>query len=75
MSMVIKKNVRVSLPPDDFYQPMTSRIQRLTDPEVKPAMDAMKARIKADPAYGQELLRKAGIVDEYGKLTKAFGGN
>ncbi|MBQ0961061.1 hypothetical protein KAK06_19050 [Ideonella sp. 4Y11] len=47
---------------------------RLGDPEVRPTMDAIRERIQSDPAFGRELLRKAGIVDGNGKLTKNFGG-
>jgi hypothetical protein len=47
---------------------------RLGDPEVRSTMDAIRERIQNDPAYGRELLRKAGIVDVSGKLTKNFGG-
>jgi hypothetical protein len=47
---------------------------RLSDPEMKPAMDALRERLQNDPAFAQELLQKAGIVDATGKLTKNFGG-
>ena len=47
---------------------------RLGDPEVRPTLDAIRERIQNDPAFGRELLRKAGIVDAAGKLTKNFGG-
>ena len=47
---------------------------RLSDPEMKPTMDALRQRIKADPAFGRDLMRQAGIITAKGKLTKAFGG-
>jgi hypothetical protein len=47
---------------------------RLGDPEMKPTMDALRQRIKDDPAFGRQLLRQAGIVDAKGKLAKSFGG-
>jgi hypothetical protein len=47
---------------------------RLSDPEMRPTMDALRERVKSDPAFARELLQKAGIVDAAGKLTKNFGG-
>jgi hypothetical protein len=47
---------------------------RLSDPEMSQNMDALRERLKSDPAFAQDLLRKAGIVDAQGKLTKNFGG-
>lgn len=47
---------------------------RLSDPEMKPTLDAFRARIRKDPAYGRHLLQESGIVDAKGKLTKPFGG-
>lgn len=41
---------------------------------MKPTMDALRKRIKADPEFGRELMRQAGIITAKGKLTKAFGG-
>jgi hypothetical protein len=47
---------------------------RLSDPEMKASMDAIRNRIKTDPLFGRQLLRQSGIVDAKGKLTKSFGG-
>lgn len=47
---------------------------RLSDPEMKPTMDAMRQRIQDDPAFGRQLLRQAGILNSKGKLAKSFGG-
>ena len=47
---------------------------RLSDPEAQASMAAIRQRIKEDPAFGRELLRKAGIINAKGKVTKAFGG-
>lgn len=47
---------------------------RLSDPEVRATMEALRQLIKTDPAFGRDLMRKAGIVDDTGKLTKNFGG-
>ena len=47
---------------------------RLSDPEMKSTMDALRKRIKADPEFGRTLMRQAGIITAKGKLTKAFGG-
>lgn len=55
-------------------RPVDTRMVRLSDPEMKPAMDRLKARIASDPAFAQSLLHSAGIVTAKGKLTKRFGG-
>ena len=47
---------------------------RLGDPEMRPTMEALRQRVRSDPAFARELLRKAGIVDAAGKLNKNFGG-
>lgn len=47
---------------------------RLSDPEMKPTLDAFRARIRKDPDFGRHLLQESGIVDAKGKLTKPFGG-
>ena len=53
---------------------MAGRMVHLSDPEMKPAMDAIKLRIQNDPAYALSLLQSAGIATPGGKLTKRFGG-
>jgi len=47
---------------------------RLSDPAMKPTMDAIRQKIKNDPTFGHRLLRQAGIIGSNGKLTKSFGG-
>lgn len=47
---------------------------RLSDPEMSPAMAALKARIARDPAFAKRLLEQTGIIDSRGKLAKNYGG-
>jgi hypothetical protein len=47
---------------------------RLSDPEMRPAMDRLKERIASDPEFANSLLQSAGIVTPKGKLTKRFRG-
>lgn len=54
--------------------PLGNRIVRLTDPEMKPAMDEMRHRIRTDPEYAKSLLRSAGLLTAKGKVPKAYGG-
>ena len=35
-------------------------------------LDAQLERIKKDPAYGREIARRAGILDEKGQLTDFY---
>lgn len=47
---------------------------RLSDPEMKPQMSALKAAIKANPKIGHDLMVRAGIWTKSGNLTKKFAG-
>jgi hypothetical protein len=47
---------------------------RLSDPEMRPTLEALRERVQTDPAFAKKLLQGAGIVDATGKLTKNFGG-
>lgn len=47
---------------------------RLSDPEMKPTMDALKQRIKDEPGFGASLLRTAGIINPDGTLSEKYGG-
>ena len=69
-----KKRGVLSTPPGLFNEPLAGRQVRLSDPEMKPYMDELKARIQADPAFARKMLRDAGIMNNKGKLAKAFGG-
>lgn len=44
----------------------TGETVRLSDPEMKPWMDAQIRRIKEEPGYGTKLLQIIGLVDDYG---------
>jgi hypothetical protein len=57
-----------------FYAEVPQRIVRLSDPEMKPRMDALMKRIEKDPDVGLELMRRAGILTPKGNLTKRYGG-
>ena len=47
---------------------------RLSDPEMKPQMDALKADIRRDPEIGRQLMIDAGIWTPSGNLSRRFGG-
>ncbi len=57
-----------------FNEPLAGRPMRLSDPEFAPQLEALKQRLRDDPQFGKGLLRKAGIINRNGKLTKAYGG-
>ena len=69
-----RKPVAAQLPAYDVQAPLCARVVRLSDPEMEPQMDALKKRIANEPAFGRQLLLKAGIITPKGKLTKRFGG-
>lgn len=47
---------------------------KLSDPEMKPEMDALLKQIKEDPAVGKKLMVDAGIWNEDGSLTDKYKG-
>lgn len=57
-----------------MYVDDPTSIVRLSDPEMKPRMDALMERIRTEPGFGRSILRKAGIINRNGKLTKLYGG-
>lgn len=64
----------LSTPAGLFHEPLAGRQVRLSDPEMKPYMDALNAKLKADPEFARQMLRDAGIMNRRGKLAKSFGG-
>jgi hypothetical protein len=69
-----KRRGVLSTPPGLFNEPLAGRQVRLSDPEFAPQLEALKQRLRDDPDFGKSLLRKAGIINNKGKLTKAYGG-
>ena len=49
-------------------------IQRLTDPEFKPQLEAFRLRLKNEPGFARKMLQDAGILDKEGNLAKSYGG-
>jgi hypothetical protein len=47
---------------------------RLSDDAFAPDLAALQKRLRDDPAFGQQLLRQAGIVNTKGRLSRNFGG-
>lgn len=47
---------------------------RLSDAAGRQEVAALKREISRDPQKGAELLRRAGIITNSGKLSKNFGG-
>lgn len=53
---------------------VAGRVVLLSDPEMRPAVDRLKAKIASDPQFALSLLQSAGIVTAKGKLSRRFGG-
>lgn len=66
--------VRKSVAGSGMFYEEPEQPRRLSDPEMKPTIDALKKRISEDPAFRRSLLQSAGLIDKRGKPTKAFGG-
>lgn len=55
-------------------EPSTARWVRLSDPEMRPNIDALRERLRTDPDFAKSMLERAGIVTPTGRLSKRFGG-
>ena len=53
--------------------PRTGDFWRLTDSEVKPGIDSLKARLE-DPSKALKFLKQNGFLTPTGKLPKKYGG-
>ena len=52
---------------------LSAPTQRIADPSTGPRLSAVKKKLQ-DPAEALKFLRKIGLVDQNGALTKRFGG-
>lgn len=59
--------------PTAALNPATARVQTIADPDTKPRLMALQLKLQ-DPNEALKFLRKIGIVDQHGALTKRFGG-
>lgn len=48
------------------------QVVRLSDPEMKATVDAIKRRIKEEPGFGKALLQSAGILDAKGGFAEMY---
>lgn len=74
MSATKKTEQSLGASADLFYEPKVNRAMRLTDPAFASELKRLEQRLKNEPEFGKELLRRAGIINSKGKLTKAYGG-
>lgn len=47
---------------------------KLSDPEASEMVSDLVDKIRNDPDYGLSILKKAGILNKSGELTKPYGG-
>ena len=66
---MITKNISVDPPFSDSFH-----IPRLTDPSIAVEVRRLSDRLESDPDFALKLLRKAGIANASGKLSKRYGG-
>lgn len=50
------------------------RIVRLSDPEVKPGLDALVEELTSDPKKAQAWLQELGYLTPSGNVTRRYGG-
>jgi hypothetical protein len=51
-----------------------THIVRLSDPEMRPAMDALRKRLTSDPAAARQWLQDLGYLTAAGNVTRRYGG-
>lgn len=54
--------------------PRTGSTWRISDPEMKGRVEALKEQLSADPEKAKAFLQKAGILTSSGHLSRRFGG-
>lgn len=54
--------------------PRTGSTWRISDPEMKGRVDALKKQLSSDPEKAKAFLQEAGILTRGGNLSKRFGG-
>ncbi|MGJ7529197.1 hypothetical protein [Variovorax sp. GB1P17] len=50
------------------------RTPTLADPEYADALEDFRRKVTSSPDAARAFLRKVGIADEHGRLTKTYGG-
>lgn len=53
---------------------MSGRIVRLSDPEMKPGVDAMVRELTSDPAKAKAWLQELGYLTPTGRVSRRYGG-
>lgn len=66
--------VRKLLQDSPVINPRTGRLWRLTDDEIQPQVDALRASLVADPAKALEFLKRHKLVTPSGKVPRKYGG-
>lgn len=50
------------------------RVVRLTDPELKPSVDALVEELTSDPQKARAWLQELGYLTPRGNVTRRYGG-
>jgi hypothetical protein len=66
--------LRKLLKESPVINPRTGRMWLLSDDEIKPGVDALKASLAADPKKALEFLKKYKLVTPSGKVPRKYGG-
>lgn len=70
----MKKSAKIAQPAGLVNAASSPVAVRLSDHAFAPDLAALQQRLRDDPAFGQQLLRQAGIVNTKGRLSRNFGG-